>query len=133
MLVSETSSGRSVDGSSSVGNLSLFVTFEPEVGAEAGLDEGPGTSVLRLFLRPALDGVGEACGSLSDRFEGERSDLLDSDDSDIVVSLLLTLGLQVVVHLTTAVHDLTDLRVSNEALVLVSHNLVESKAFTEFF
>jgi len=133
MLVSEASSGGSVDGSASVGNLSFFVTFKLEVGAHAGLDEGPGTTVLWLFLRPTLFGVGEALSSLSDRFEGERSDLLDSDDRDVVVSLFLTLGLQVVVHLTTAVHDLSDLRVSNEASVLVFNDFVESKAFTEVF
>jgi len=49
------------------------------------------------------------------------------------MTILLTLGLQVVVHLSTAVDNLTDLRISNELRVLVLNDFVESESRTEVF
>lgn len=49
------------------------------------------------------------------------------------MTILLTLGFQVVVHLSTAVDNLTDLRIGNELRVLVLNNFMESKSRTEVF
>lgn len=49
------------------------------------------------------------------------------------MTILLTLGLQVVVHLSTAVDNLTDLRISNELRVLVLNDFVESESRAEVF
>lgn len=73
MLIAVSSSGRGTDGSSCVRQVILLVALVFEVGAEARFDEGPGTLILRLFLRPDLLGVRESfCGS-SERLEGEGS------------------------------------------------------------
>ena len=133
MLISESSSGRSTDGSSSIRHFTFFVTYTLEVSAEARFDECPSTTILRLFLRPTLFGVREAFGSLNERFEWERSNLFNSDDSNVIMSLLLTLGLQVVVNLTTAVNDLADLVISNKVGVSITKHFVESQSFAEVF
>ena len=73
MLIAESSSGGGTNGSSSVRQVVLLVACGFEVGAETRLDEGPGTLILRLFLRPDLLGVRESLGGGVERLEGEGS------------------------------------------------------------
>jgi hypothetical protein len=73
VLIAVSSSGGGTNGSSCVRQVILLVTCLFEVGAEARFDKGPGTLILRLFLRPDLFGVRESfCGGI-ERLEGEGS------------------------------------------------------------
>jgi hypothetical protein len=109
------------------------VSLTSEVSTEARFDECPGAGILRLFLRPTLFGVREALGGVVEGLEWEGSNLFDSDNSNVVVTFLLTLSLQVVVNLTTAVNDLTDLVISNKVGIGIIEHLVESETFSEVF
>lgn len=76
--------------SASVANLS-FVSLEfSKVSAEPRLDEGPSTSILGFFLAPGDGGVLILLGAGGQGTEGEGRHLLDTDDSNVVNSSLLT-------------------------------------------
>lgn len=80
-----------------------------------------------------MTGIREAFTSLDERFERERCNLFNSNDSNIVNFILSTSSLQVVVNLTRAVNDLSNLIIGNKSGVVISKYFMESDSFTEVF
>lgn len=77
--------------------------------AHAGFDERPGALVLGLFLGPKDVGVLVSLKVALGTSEWEWSKLLDSDDRHVVCAAFRALSFEVVVDLTTAEHNSSDL------------------------
>src|ERR1700733_5130156 len=76
---------------------------------EIGLDEAPGAHVLRLLLAPDEFGILEARKLPEQRFDRERIKLLDPQQVDVIDPALFALVVEVIVDLTRADNDATDL------------------------
>ena len=109
------------------------MVYFSEEGAEAGVDETPSTLILRLFLDPGHGGVSVTSKGWLDISVGEGSELLESDDGDIVDSTLLSVRFEVVIHLSTAINDLTDFVISYKFGRWVLNDSLESETDIEFF
>jgi len=131
VLSTVTSGCRGTNGPSSIRDIGLNVSAVFEVGAEARLNELPSSGILWLFLGPDLRGVDEALGCRSKRPEGEGSELLDTNDGDIVDGSLLPGGFKVVEDLSRTIHNFPDFLVSHQGLMSVVEDPLEAETGLE--
>jgi len=102
-------SGRGIWRTACVTNLGLLVIEFLELVAEARLSKWPTTVVFVFFLCPAKRGVFVLLECWFDGIERPGGKLLNSHDSNIFYSELLSLSSQVVVDLASAVDNLANL------------------------
>src|SRR5579871_4306167 len=81
----------------------------PEHPLEIGLNEAPGPHVLGLLLAPDDLGLLEARQLLQQRLRGERIELLDPQQVDVVDPTLLALVVEIIIDLAGAEYDAADL------------------------
>lgn len=125
--------GRGAERPSSVLDFSFFVSLCLEIVAEAWLNECPASCVLRLLLRPALSGVRELCRLALNRPEGERCNLLDTDNGDIVNACLCASTVEIVIHLARAVDHFAHFLRLHKVRVIVRQDPIEAEALSECF
>lgn len=130
--LSVTSRRRSTDLTTSIANFSVLHTEVLQCVAQAGLNEGPGTLVLVLLLAPSNLSVRILLELIDKREEWEGRQLLESQDSDVVLAELLALLNQVVVDLARAEDDFTHF-VCFDRLICLTHHSNEAFALSKIF
>jgi hypothetical protein len=104
-----------------------------ELGAKAGLSEGPNTVVFIFLLGPGDSSVLVLLEGLLNSAERPWGELLNSDKSDVLRSILNLLSFQVVVDLASAEDYLANLVGSHVILSGVVDDALECSALGKFF
>jgi len=104
-----------------------------ELIAEARLAERPCALVLGFLLSPSKRSVLVFLKGRLEMSEGEGSELLNSDDSNILDTSLGSLVLKVVVDLTRAEDNLANGGIVHQIGGSVRQDLLESESLLEFF
>lgn len=116
---SVTDGGRGHDRSSSILDRLVFPVHELVNVSESWLRVGPDTCVLGLLLCPAELGIWIVLKVFDNLLEREGAKRFGTENCNIVVSICLSLGLEIIVDLTRANNNFSDLVTCNELLVLI--------------
>src|SRR5579859_211364 len=104
-------SGRRPAGVAGAAVLGLDLVEQP---LQENIDEHPGAHVARLFLAPDDLSVAEAVELRHQRLGGERIELLDAQQINVVDAAFLALLVEIVIDLAGAQHDAANFLVRNE-------------------
>ena len=130
MHLAEAGGSRSRDVATRVAHLRGALKVAEHV-CDLRVDVEPVALVLRLLLDPLHSGV-LVLGELGrDLLEGERTELLYTDDSDIIALFLLASRIDIVVDLAGAKDDFLYLFCRHEVLVLISVDFLEAVVRSE--
>ena len=112
--------------------IRIVVHLRKEI-VEARLNEGPSSLVLGLLLYPFNCSVGVSGQRRLDISEWEGSKLLDTDDSDVFDTTFGSFCFEIVVDLSTAEEDLSDLIVRYQIGGCLLNHSLEPKTDFEIF